>query len=114
MADEKEPCPRPLPEPISDERLEAWKVQFQYCAGVMIGPILLSDFGAILARIARSESERDEARRSNCEACHEYEQLGYDERGTFWSKGPKTSREIAVEEYGTAEADRLFPPEVPK
>ena len=106
MADKVEP--RPLPDPISDECLEKWKVQYEYRDGIMIGPILLSDFGALIARVERAEKDRDQARRARCE------QIGYDERGTHWSQGPRTVLEIAAEEYGQAEASRLFPPEVPR
>jgi len=111
MADKVEP--RPLPEPINDEGLERLKVQFQYRDGVFYGPILLSDLGELIARIEKVEKERDEARRAHCEAQHTAEQTADDERGTGYGHEPHTPKEIAVEDYGQAEAARLFPPEVP-
>jgi hypothetical protein len=98
--------------PASDECIERWQVQVDYGAKIVVGPILRDELGAILARLAASERERDEAQRSHCEAQHEAEQIGYDERGTSWQSGPRTAREIAVEEYGEPVAARLFPPEV--
>ncbi len=106
--------PRPFPDPIDDEGLERWTVQYQYRDGVVLDHILLSEFGKILSRIDRAEKERDEARKAHCEAQHDAEQTAYDERGTGLDSGPRTDREIAVEEYGQAEADRLFPKEAAK
>jgi hypothetical protein len=105
--------PRPLPEPINDEGLERWKIQYQYRDGVVLDHILLSEFGALIARIERAERERDEARKAHCEAQHNAEQTADDERGTGYGPGPRTEREIAVEEYGQDDASRLFFPEVP-
>lgn len=96
----------------SDEQIEYWQVQMDCDAKIAVIPILRRELGSILARLAASERERDEARKAHCEAQHEAEQIGYDERGTSWQSGPRTAREIAVEEYGEAVAARLFPPEV--
>jgi hypothetical protein len=99
-------------DPATDEQIEYWQVQVDYGAKIVVGPIARDMLGAILARLVASERERDEARKAHCEAQHEAEQIGYDERGTSWQNGPCTPREIAVEEYGEAVAARLFPPEV--
>ena len=37
-------------------------VQYQYGAGIVIGPICRDDFGAILSRIKVAESEREKIR----------------------------------------------------
>jgi hypothetical protein len=55
MADEKDPGPRPLPEPIDDEGLERWMVQYQYRDGVVLSNILLK-FEIHLRRAKLSET----------------------------------------------------------
>jgi len=93
--------PRPLPDPINDEGLERWKVQYQYRASVVLDHILLSDFGALIARIERAEKDRDQARRAVCHEVVKHPAL------------KETVREACRCLYGNSEADRLFPPEVP-
>ncbi len=57
-----DPNVRELPAPINDENLEKWMVQYQYGAGIVIGPICRDDFGAILARLAKAEADLAAAR----------------------------------------------------
>lgn len=96
--------PRPLPEPIDDEGLVRWKVQFQYRVGIVLDHILLDQFGAILARIERAEGDRDEARRMYCE-----------DRASLLTECAEdtTPRAVCMEKWPD-QADRLFPPEVPR
>ncbi len=93
-------------EPATDEQIEYWQVQVDFGSKIVVGPIDRGMLGAILARLAASERERDEARHAYCEAQHESEQTAYDERG---GPDPRTPHEIAVEEYGEAIATRLLP-----
>jgi hypothetical protein len=48
---------RPLPPPISDESLEYWTTEYEFGAGVAVGPISRSHFGGLLARIKKAEDE---------------------------------------------------------
>jgi hypothetical protein len=116
MAEKVEP--RPLPEPINDEGLERWKVQYQYRAGIVLDHILLDQFGAILARIVRAEKDLDQARMG---VCHVLARTKHPDARvfpislSFATDGTLDQvREVCRQLYGTAEADRLFPKEVPE
>lgn len=52
--------PTPLEPPISDERLEALRVQVQYGADLTI-KLLRSEVGAMIARIDCAEGEAEDA-----------------------------------------------------
>jgi len=116
MAEKVEP--RPLPEPIDDEGLERWKVQFQYRDGIMIDHILLSDLGALIARIERAEKDRDGARMGVCHVLARTHHPGarvWPVSVSFATDGTMDQvREVCRQLYGSAEADRLFPKEAAK
>ena len=101
--------------PMSDVDLTIWEVELSRNIVIPSSSVQVhwSSVKAFIDRIRTTEEDRDQARRARCEAQHDTEQIGYDERGTHWSHGPRTALEIAAEEYGQAEASRLFPPEVP-
>lgn len=42
-------------EPATDECIERWRVQVEYGAKIVVGPILRSELGAILARLEARE-----------------------------------------------------------
>lgn len=100
-------------DPATDEQIEYWQVQVEYGDKPVVGPIERGAFGSILARLAKAEEDRDQARRAISHV------LSWHETGSVLRVGPlfpttvggspEEVREVCAAVYGEDEARRLFP-----
>lgn len=104
MSEEKT---REYPAPISNGQLAFWRTQYEISGMPVIGPVATEQFGALLSRLAKAETDRDDARKLACRT-EAFRRNG--NGGMFIAAYTETAHDVCKRLWPD-EADRLFPKE---